>query len=91
MEFKLNKREIDLLKKWGYPEEDIKQIEESVLAGEFFTNKGKKVDWLTAKRIVGSIEFLSGISRSAFHWTCMRNNQKKPNRFIFFDFSKYFK
>lgn len=89
--FRLKEQEVALLKQFGYTGEDIEQIEEAVLAGEFITSKGKKVDWLTAKRIVGRKEFLSGIGRASFHWTAMRYCQNNPRRSILFDFSNFFK
>lgn len=88
-EFKLKPNEIDILLNWGNTEDDIAQIEEGVNYATFKTNNNKKVDWCTAKRMVGTMNFLSGISRAAFHFTAHRVNDKVSTRGIYFDFSSY--
>jgi len=86
--FKLSNKDRETLLKWGHREHDLKQIEDSANAGEFFNNKGHLITWGTALRTIGKREFLSGISRAAFHWTAGRENLK-TGKYVSFDFSKY--
>lgn len=39
--------------------------------------------------MVGTMNFLSGISRAAFHFSAHRENDKVSTRGIYFDFSSY--
>lgn len=76
----------------GYSEEDIEQIGEA-MTKTVYTIKDKygekkRISREKAREILGDEEYLSGISRSAFHWNCMR--EKEGNK-VYFDSSKLFK
>lgn len=97
-EFKLTEKDKKLLKGWGYLDEDIAQIEEvaNVDTITFTYKKNKSVEHeitpQKAIRIIGREQFLSGLSRSAFHQSAIRyvkDNDK--NGFVYFHMSNLFK
>lgn len=89
---KLTKEDKKLLKDWGYPDEDLKQIERAItkttyeLAMNSFNTRDNKVTRNEAIKILGRKEYLSGIVRSAFHWNACRQNDK--GQIVYFDSSK---
>ena len=97
-EFKLTNKDKKLLKEWGYSDEDMLQIEEGANVGTItFTYKANKsqehiITPQKAIRIIGREQFLSGLSRSAFHWSAIRyvkGNDK--NGFVYFRMENLFK
>lgn len=100
------------LKKNGYIESDFPQIERAMQKSK---TTYKAVDMRTGKRetisreqaieILGRETWLSGISRSAFHWTAQRDNMRgyfkpksadyvvtqMPTQIVYFDSSNLFK
>lgn len=82
-----------LLKEWGYPKSDLNQIEVATSITKYlYTPKGKKKEKIvcdvTARELLGDQEYLSGISRSAFHRTSSRETLDGGT--IFFDTSALF-
>ena len=79
----LSKKEKQQLLNWGYKPEDIPCIEEAINNGmEFITlfPNGEDRNHITpegAKRILGTEAFLSGVGRSTFHSTAIRENGKR--------------
>ena len=67
----LTKKDKEQLLKWGYLEEDFAQIQRAIDNGkiESFsrTDHWKPISVETALKMIGRTEFLSGISRAAFH------------------------
>ena len=89
---KLTKNDKELLIEWGHEESDFGQIERAskkTTYTEINQTTSKKVTMKRAIEILGRKSFLSGISRSAFHWTAMREGED-GNTAIYFDSSKYF-
>ncbi len=86
-----------LLKSWGFTDQDMFQIEEATKRAIYTTYKpdasGKlvavKIKNTEALSILGRSNYLSGISRSAFHYTSERSNGK--GEIVFFDTSKMFR
>ena len=87
------------LKNINVPEEDFTQIEECIPYTTFKLYKpikGKYDEFVRnisrkeAIEILGIKEFLSGMSRSAFHLTAVRFSLDE-NYTVYFDSSKYFK
>ena len=68
----------ECLKAWGYPEQDMKQIEEE---GRISAEK--------ASELLGREAYLSGLSRSAFHWSASRDIGDSGNT-VSFDWSSLF-
>ena len=68
----------ECLKAWGYPEQDMKQIEEE---GRISAEK--------ASKLLGREAYLSGLSRSAFHWSASRDIGDSGNT-VSFDWSSLF-
>lgn len=79
----LTKKDKQQLLDWGYKPEDIPAIEEAINNGmEFITlyRNGDDRNHVTAegaKRILGCKEFLSGVGRSTFHSSAIRENNGK--------------
>lgn len=82
---KLTRSDKQLLKEWGFLDEDMRQIEmamnERITTYELNNNQISRDKVI---EILGKEQYLSGISRSAFHWSAMRES-------IYFDSSKLFK
>lgn len=83
---KLTQEDKKQLLEWGYPKEDIDQIQEAIKVCKI-TVDDKRISTAKAIEILGKTEFLSGISRSAFHWSALRC---KNNVEVYFDSSKLF-
>lgn len=91
----LQTKDINTLKEWGYSNKDIKQIQEAIDVTEYTKHElvppykdVKKLTAAEAYRLLGNKQFLSGISRSAFHWSASREYCKKYG--VSFDSSKLF-
>lgn len=92
----LQTKDINILKEWGYSDKDIKQIQEAIEVTEYTKHEleppykdVKSLTALEAYKLLGNKMFLSGISRSAFHWSASREYCKKYG--VSFDSSKLFK
>ena len=92
---KLTNEDKKLLKNWGYPDEDLTQIERATtktkyeLARTSFNTSENKISTDEAIEILGRKEYLSGIARSAFHWSACRQNEKGQT--VYFNSSKLFR
>lgn len=84
---KLTSNDKELLKEWGYKDNDMGQIEEATRR-TIYKMDGEKISTKKALEELGREEYLSGISRSAFHWSSARNS--KNEKTVFFDSSKLF-
>ena len=73
----------------GYLDKDLPQIEEAIGKTTYETEEGKRVSYKEARRILGTEHFLSGIGRSAVHFTSGRDSGDGTK--IYFDSSKLFK
>ena len=77
-------------------DEDIGQLEEAADVTEYTVidklhgDKERKITRLGAIRLVGREGWLSGLVRSAFHWTAMRET-KDGSRYVYFDSSRLFR
>lgn len=90
---KLTKKDIAYLLSLGFEKEDISQIEEAIGKTTYELTCGdivKKVGVKEAVSLLGREEFLSGISRSAFHFIAERPIKGESGS-IYFDSSKLFK
>lgn len=70
-----NLTEDDLIQltQWGHSLDELEQIETSYKV-TVYKHDGKRISAKKAKEILGNTEFLSGLSRSSFHWTAAREN-----------------
>lgn len=68
----LTKQDRRTLKDWGYNPKDINQIEIATSLTKY-EYKGKLICDEKAAKLLGREEYLSGISRSAFHWSASRD------------------
>lgn len=57
----------ECLKAWGYPEQDMKQIEEAMRKTVYKINHKRRISAEKASKLLGRENYLSGLSRSAFH------------------------
>lgn len=92
----LQTRDINILKKWGYLDEDISQIQEAINVSEYTKYKVKppyedvkSLAAAEAYKLLGNEMFLSGIARSAFHWSSAREYCKTYG--VSFDSRKLFR
>ena len=84
----LSKEDIKLVKSWGYLDEDLRQINEAIDATTYELD-GKPISQLNAIKILGRERYLSGICRSAFHWSAARKDINEKN-LVLFDSSRLF-
>lgn len=88
---KLTETDQKLLKKRGYSDKDFSQKETAINTSKYYIyNDQKKSVSITpekAIKLLGKEEFLSGIARSAFHWSAMRVNN---NIKVLFDSKRLF-
>lgn len=86
---------IRYLKSIGVPDEDIDDIRDALNYTyydylNYRTGEEYPIDVDEAIKKLGVRTFLSGISRSAFHWNCTRETPDGKGR-VYFDSSKRFK
>ncbi len=86
---KLTDRDKEDLKKRGYLEKDLEHIEEAMKKTVYKLNDKKRISAKKACELLGRDVYLSGISRSAFHWSACRDIGDSGN-VVFFDSSKLF-
>jgi len=93
---KLTEKDEAALLEMNVPAEDIPQIQEAALSKytryELYKNgedKGKSISRDEVIRLLGRKEWLSGLSRSAFHFSAVRNIEDSVS-FVLFDSRKYF-
>ena len=88
----LTKKDKEQLLKWGYLEEDFPQIQRAIDNGkiESFSRKDlwKRITPETALKMIGRTEFLSGVSRAAFHVSAERRGKNKYAR-LYFEYDPY--
>ena len=85
---KLTAEDKNTLKRWGCSAKDFKQIDMAIRKTEF-TVDGERITLSEVSEILGRETFLSGIVRSSFHWTCVRENEHGVK--VFFDSSALFR
>lgn len=71
----------------GHPEKDMEQIEKAITKTIYMLNDKEKISYREAIKVLGREKFLSGIGRSAFHWSALQTN---GNHVVSFDSSKLF-
>lgn len=86
----LKNGDVSLLKEWGCEMKDIYRIDEVFEYTSFETSRGKKVSASTARRMLGTPAFLSGLSRSAFHTTSLRDCANGKGN-VYIDSREYFR
>ena len=84
---KLTAADKELLIKWGY-EKDIPQIERACGKTTYIMN-GQRIAFKSLLEIMDRETWLSGIARSAFHYSALRQTKKGEN--VYFDSSRFFK
>lgn len=86
---KLSNNDVIYLRGLGYTDaKSINQIEKA--AGQtVYTLEGRRISGKQAVEILGRKAFLSGISRSTFHRSAVR--EMEDGRMVFFDSSRLFK
>ena len=86
----LKDNDVSLLKGWGYDMKEIYQIDKIFEYTTFETSRGKKVNAKTARRMLGTEQFISGLSRAAFHWDSLRECANGKGS-VSFDCRKWYK
>jgi hypothetical protein len=86
----------NILRGWGVPDSDFPQIEKATKSGNtrytYIPKNGEErlISRDEAIRRLGVKGYLSGIERSAFHWTAYRDT-KDGRGAVYFDSSRLFK
>ena len=93
MKKKLTPEDIKFLLNKGYLQKDIPQIQKAIYRSSYrlYNENTDEENFISASEaldILGRKEFLSGISRSAFHWSASRERKRYT---VFFDSSALFK
>ena len=91
---KLSKEHQEIILNFGYPERDLVQIEKALKYTDFelydqSETEDEKITIDKAIEILGEELFLSGICRSAFHWSATRESKKRQK--VYFNSSRLFK
>ena len=68
---KLTDKMRETLREWGHQENEIEQIERATEVTTYERN-GRTISEDDARRLLGTRVWLSGLSRSAFHWDAAR-------------------
>ena len=93
MSFELTERRKNILRGWGYNDKEIDQIKRAMRVTkytlEYPSGKEKRITRDAVIKLIGITEYLSGISRSAFHWSAYRTT-KNEKYGIYFDSSALF-
>ena len=92
----LSDSDISYLKSIGYPDTDMKLINKSVKATIFTLwqetvngYKGKIIKWDEVVAILGKEQALSGLARSTFHFSAIREINQYD--YVYFDSGKLFR
>lgn len=78
MSYKLTGKDKALILSWGFPREDLPQIEKAaeITTYEVWGRNAYKAERSITRRgairLLGRTTWLNGIARSAFHWTAAR-------------------
>ena len=86
-EMKLNEQQKEWLREWGEDEESFPQIEEALDVTTYELD-GRKLSRNEVRSYLSERVFLSGILRSAFHWSAVR--QASNGAEIYFNSRKLF-
>lgn len=87
---KLTSEDKEYLKKCGYLDEDMEQIETATLSKyTYYKIDDKRASLKEVLSVLDRKEYLTGIARSAFHWSAARKT--KDGKVIYFNSSKLFK
>lgn len=85
---KLTEQDKQILRDFGHPESDIRQLCEAARRCKHTDEHGNRITAEKAVEMLGRKTWLSGISRAAFHWNCGRENN---GYYVSFDCSAMFK
>jgi hypothetical protein len=85
---KLTKDDKNMLREWGYVENDFPQIEKATRKTVYTTAGDVKISLQKAIELLGRKKYLSGIARSSFHMSAIREYEN--GKYIYFDSSDLF-
>jgi hypothetical protein len=85
---KLTQEDKTILREMGHKDSDFEQIEEATRRTVYKCD-GVRITCAEAIELLGRRDFLSGISRSAFHWSAERVTP--DGKSIYFDSARLFK
>lgn len=87
-EYKMTEKDKQYYLGCGYLEKDLPQIEEAMNVTTYEDDKGKPLSREDVLKRMKREKWLSGIGRSAFHWSAAR--ETKRGKVILFDASALF-
>ena len=85
--FSLTEEDKAALGGMGYSQEDFAQIEQCANQSVYLIDDKESIPLEDVLEMLGRQTFLSGIARSAFHWTCLRESPD-GNHSVFFESGK---
>ena len=86
---KLTAGDTELLRSWGYPDEDFAQIERAMQKSKTkYKHCCEQISREEAIRLLGTRKYLAGLSRSAFHRTAAQ--EVGDGTFVYFDSGRLF-
>ncbi len=81
---RLRSEDKELLRSWGYEDRDFRQIEEALRGDKTaYMLDNRRISRKRAIELLGMCDFLSGIARSAFHWSAAR--ETADGKVVYFD------
>lgn len=87
----LTKEATSVMFNLGYEEKDLRQIEEAMRRTKYYLNYSTKISSDDAVKLLGMEGYLSGLGRSAFHWSAVRYTKDGSGSKIWFDSSRLFR
>ena len=86
---RLSREDKELLHAMGVEDRDFEQIEEALRADmTSYKLESRRISRKQAIELLGMYDFLSGIARSAFHWTAVR--ETPDGKKVFFNSRRLF-
>ena len=85
---KLTKSDKNILREWGYLDNDFPQIEEATRKTVYTMAGDVQISLQKAIELLGREEYLSGVARSSFHMSAVRESENGEQ--VYFDSSALF-
>jgi hypothetical protein len=87
MEF--TKEDIAKLLGFGHRKSELKQLQEAAIVCKYTDEDDRRISATKVLEMIGRDQWLSGISRAAFHFTCGRGEHGK--NYVHFDCNDLFR
>lgn len=93
---KLTEEDKQILRSWNYTEQNIEQIKRFLgkTVYKFVDDENgtsERISATKASELLDRKDFLSGLARSTFHWTAVRELPNNENAHVFFNSGNYWR